>query len=219
LQTNVLQYFIKAARLGDPHGHHYLGLMAEYGLAGPEDFTAAVGHYQSAIGQQHVESMYNLALMYAYGRGVEQDYPKAAQLFDTAAHQHQHPAALYFLGMMHTHGHGVQLDYNLALHMFKLAALSSHPVAADAQAHVAELEALISAAGASDSRKGEAGSNQLVADAMSVLSSNGKPISGRDISTDSSGRLTDSVRQAAERARRVGEALAVQQALSADDPQ
>ncbi len=185
--------------------------MAEYGLGGPEDFGEAVHHYEKAIELQHAESMYNLALMYAYGRGVAQDYMKAAQLFDTAAQQHKHPAAFYFLGLMHTHGHGVELDYHQALRNFKLAALSSHPVAQDAKAHASELQALISQAEEPKASKQPAEDSAIIQDAFSVLDANGKPITSQDIAHDTSGKLARSLQAAGVRARKVGEAISFRQ--------
>ena len=188
--------------------------MAEYGLAGPQDFASAQQHYQIAVNLQHAEAMYNLALMYAYGRGVGQDYHRAAELFDTAAQQHGHPASMYYLGMMHTHGQGVQLDYNLALRFFKLASLSTHPVAKDAKAIADELQQLMKAAGAEGGQGGAlgdtAGTRQVVTDAMSILDVDGIPIPRSNIARDAHGRLAAAVKTAAKRARQVGEAIAFQ---------
>jgi hypothetical protein len=185
--------------------------MAEYGLSGPEDFVEAAHQYRAAAKLQHAESMYNLGLMYAYARGVEHSYEKAAALFDSAANKHAHPAALYFLGLMHTHGHGVKLDYRMALKYFKLAALTVHPVALDAKKHVQELQALLERsetqglAAAAQVEPGKLG--ELIQTAHSVLDSSGRVISAEMMGRDSSGKLAAARKVASQRARKLGEAI------------
>ena len=65
--------------------------------------------------------MYNLALMYAYGRGFPQDFQRARALFDAAARV-QHAPSIYYIGVYKTYGYGCQINYEQAINWFELAA-------------------------------------------------------------------------------------------------
>jgi len=62
-----------------------------------------------------------LCLMYAYGRGVPQNYYEAASWCGRAANQGS-PEAQYMLGIMYNKGHGVPEDFVLAHKWLNLAA-------------------------------------------------------------------------------------------------
>jgi TPR repeat protein len=62
-----------AASAGVPAAHYVLGIVAEGGGAGSQDFTAAAAHYRAAaeLGHHSAELRYGIALL--VGRGVKQD--------------------------------------------------------------------------------------------------------------------------------------------------
>jgi TPR repeat protein len=103
--------------------------MFEYGLVniGTDNegtkFAKAAELYESAAQQGYVESIYHLALMYAYGRGFTQDYERAAELFRLAAHQpHSHPPSTRYLAIIlangYTHPNGTP-DFDAALQLYE----------------------------------------------------------------------------------------------------
>lgn len=85
---------------------HYLALIYEYGIPPiTQDFQKAALYYQQAADQKYLESMYNLGLMYAYGRGQPQDFRRAKSLFEAAA-RYNHAPSVYYMGLFKYHGYG-----------------------------------------------------------------------------------------------------------------
>lgn len=106
--------FQKAANHELPEAIHQLGIMYEYGLVSnyayngnavnKERFEQAIQHYKRAADLGYVESLYNIALMYAYGRGVPQNYAKAADYFRRGA-MNNHSPSMRFLGIFAMNGY------------------------------------------------------------------------------------------------------------------
>jgi TPR repeat protein len=92
--------------------------------------------------QEEVSAMYHLALMQAYGRGVDQDWGKAARTFQQVKEKwgiacctshirflsprlqlsdSGHVPSQLMLGKLYLHGQGVQADYRMALQQFDKA--------------------------------------------------------------------------------------------------
>ena len=67
------------------------------------------------------DAQYNLAVMYANGQGVPQDYAEAVRWFRLAAERGA-ANAQYALGLMYERGHGLSQDYILAHMWFDLSA-------------------------------------------------------------------------------------------------
>lgn len=112
-----------------PEAAHQLAIMHEYGLAEGEGTTAAE-LYEKASHGGFVESMYHLALMHAYGRGVPQDYVVATELFRRAASDRQRPHAgsMRYLAIIYANGyssHPAKVpDYDAALEWYKMCLAS-----------------------------------------------------------------------------------------------
>ena len=68
--------------------------MNEYGLGTPQDFKAAAKSYRRSASKQDPRAIYYLALMHAYGRGMDQDFQQAMILFKEAAEMGQVGAQL-----------------------------------------------------------------------------------------------------------------------------
>lgn len=83
--------------------------------------TETANRTPAAIPGQPGAAEHRLAVRYYEGKGVLQDYPKAADLFRRAAMQ-GHAAAQYNLGIMNYFGQGVAPDISEAAHWFKRAA-------------------------------------------------------------------------------------------------
>ena len=127
--------FILAAHLfqkadGVHEAMHHLAIMYEYGLIPsdfpkdesiprhehyherprfPPNFERAAALYRNASNLGSTESLYNLALMYTYGRGVPLNYTKAKELFRQAALKNHAPSMRY-LGLMAMNGWGQTED-------------------------------------------------------------------------------------------------------------
>ena len=123
---NILaaQLFTKA--VGVHHAKHYLAVMFEYGVI-PYDFSMsavereqnlfqeqnalvpnykrAAELYRSAALDGSIESLHNLGLMYAYGRGVPVNHSRAVDLFRRAASS-RHPLSMQYLGLFAMRGWG-----------------------------------------------------------------------------------------------------------------
>ncbi len=78
---------------------HLLGMQYEYGLGVPKDFAAARSFYSRAAEKNYHESIYHLALMFAYGRGAQgQDFWQAFPLLERAAREGHAPSTYYMVG-------------------------------------------------------------------------------------------------------------------------
>src|SRR6185503_16870082 len=85
-------WLLKAAEQGKPEAEHRLGLLAA--SEATPDWVAAADWFAQAAAQDYVDSQYNLGVLYAEGRGVEQNKIKAGQLFAKAAMKGHPDAAL-----------------------------------------------------------------------------------------------------------------------------
>jgi TPR repeat protein len=63
--------------------------------------------------------------LYEEGRGIEQDYAMAAEMYQKATEE-EHEDAFYQLGQLYQYGNGVQLDYSESYHFYKKAADMGH---------------------------------------------------------------------------------------------
>jgi len=117
-----------------PQAAHQLAIMYEYGLV-QDDSAGTTQHksnllkaaalYGTASRKGFVESMYHLALMYIYGRGVPQDYVLATELLQRAASnsQRMHAPSMQYLAVIYANGFsnpaGIA-DYDEALRWYEL---------------------------------------------------------------------------------------------------
>src|SRR5690625_580700 len=85
--------------------------------------------------QGSAEMQFLLGGMYYYGKGVRQDYAKAAEWLERAAAQ-DHADAQLALGLMYDLGEGVRQDYAKAIEWYEKAAAQDH---AEAQFALGEM--------------------------------------------------------------------------------
>ena len=64
--------------------------------------------------------------MYAYGRGFDQNFHKAASLLERSARSN-HAPSLYYMGLFKVHGYGCMPDYETAFIWFERAAVLDDP--------------------------------------------------------------------------------------------
>ncbi|KAG6973542.1 hypothetical protein JG688_00003480 [Phytophthora aleatoria] len=86
--TAVMLYRL-AAQQGNVDANLKIGDYYYYGKGGhPVDFVKASAHYSLASKRSNAQAMFNLALMYEHGIGVEQDFYLAKRFFDKARVAH-----------------------------------------------------------------------------------------------------------------------------------
>ncbi|VDN07580.1 unnamed protein product [Thelazia callipaeda] len=120
------QYFSTAAQAGSTNAYAYLGKMYLDGtVATPQDNATAFQFFKKAADKGNPVGQSGLAIMYMYGKGVKQDYNKAAKLFTLAAEQGWVDGQLN-LGYLYFRGLGVKRDFKLAIKYFQLASQSGH---------------------------------------------------------------------------------------------
>lgn len=119
-KARAAQVFAKAAAAGDPRAQWQLGVMIDKGeTAG--SLQDAVELFRRAAGQKNADAMASLAVMYARGRGVEQDYAAAMRYYQAAA-RFGNAHALQGLGVLYANGQGVGQDMHEALAYWLVAA-------------------------------------------------------------------------------------------------
>jgi len=90
----------------------------------PENSTSGTKRMQmlhQLAGEGQVQAQYNLAVCYATGDGVPQDYKRAVQWYQKAAGQ-GHMNAQYNLALCYASGNGIQQDYKQAAFLYYRAA-------------------------------------------------------------------------------------------------
>lgn len=128
--------WIESAKAGDAHAQHGLGMLYELGQGVPyADPKAAADWYQKAAAQNYAPALNNLARLYADGRGVTQNLPKAIELWSRAA-EAGNATARFNLGVQYANGSGVKKDMKKAADYLLKAAESGLP---EAQFAVASL--------------------------------------------------------------------------------
>ena len=86
-----------------------------------QDYKEAVKYYGLAAKQGNAGAQFNLAYMYAKGKGAVQDYKESVKWYRKAAEQ-GHAKAQYSLGFMYGNGQGVIKDH---LHAYMWLDLSA----------------------------------------------------------------------------------------------
>ena len=79
-----------------------------------QDYDEAVKWFRKAADQGFPDAQYNLAVMYANGRGVARNDMEAVDWFRKAA-ERGFDQAQYSLGVSYANGQGVVQDYDEAL--------------------------------------------------------------------------------------------------------
>ncbi|MGH6891368.1 MAG: SPOR domain-containing protein [Dongiaceae bacterium] len=108
--THAFSEWIEAAKAGDAHAQHGLGMLYELGQGVPySDAKAAAEWYQKSAAQNYAPAINNLARLYADGRGVTQDLSKAIELWSRAA-EAGNVTARFNMGLQYANGSGVPKD-------------------------------------------------------------------------------------------------------------
>lgn len=127
--AHAFSEWIESAKAGDAHAQHGLGMLYEMGQGVPyADPKSASEWYQKAATQNYAPAINNLARLYADGRGVKQDVPKAIELWSKAA-EAGNTTARFNLGLQYAAGIGVKKDMKKAAEYLLQAAESGLPEA------------------------------------------------------------------------------------------
>lgn len=110
-----------AASLGHPLAQDILGNMYEDGDGAPLDISTAVSLYMRSAEQDCPQGMYDLALLYLDGHGVEQDEERAFRLIGRAVEMGSDPEHIFMLSVLFLHGRGVDADPDQALSLLRKA--------------------------------------------------------------------------------------------------
>jgi TPR repeat protein len=94
----------------------------------PADPVQRASYYADRAAAGDAGAQLALAVLYAKGDGVEQDYATAAKWFRAAA-EHGVMRAQYDLGVLYERGRGVPLDFAQAAAWYRKAAEQEHPLA------------------------------------------------------------------------------------------
>ena len=100
---------------------YYIGLCYAEGKGVPKDIALAKKWYEKAANQGVQQAILALGEMYYFGRGVEQDYSKAVQLFECSTEVRSYALPNYYLGDCYHHGLGVKSDWYKAKEYYKKA--------------------------------------------------------------------------------------------------
>jgi TPR repeat protein len=98
------------------------------GLKPPADPARRLAYYTARAQAGDAAAQVALAVVYAKGEGVRQDYATAASWFRRAAEQGV-ARAQYDLGVLYERGRGVPIDYAQAALWYRKAARQNHPLA------------------------------------------------------------------------------------------
>jgi len=131
IQLRSAHLLIEAANNQVPEAWHYLGIIVEYGILENEVvqhieqksnkpiLLRAKDLYKNGFQLGYVESGYHLALLYAYGRTVKQDYTRALEYFRRCVHLSQHAPSMRYLAIFSFNGINMDIDYEKAIFWFR----------------------------------------------------------------------------------------------------
>jgi TPR repeat protein len=125
--------FRKAAEYNVPDAMHQIAVMYEYNLIGKtsdkhENLRKAMKMYINASNMGYVESLYNIGLMYAYGRGIALSHISAAEYFRQAAMK-KHSPSMRYLAIFAMNGYDqFDLAPNLDLAIFWFKKCLQHAI-------------------------------------------------------------------------------------------
>lgn len=119
--TEALQYFLKAASLGNMEAQNWLGWMYANGQGTIQNYNEAFKWTSKAAQQGHIGAAVNLGYFYRNGLGVTKSETSALQWYRKAAEKGLSSGQFNY-GFMFYYGYGVVKNYGEALRWFIKAA-------------------------------------------------------------------------------------------------
>lgn len=117
------------ANKGDPRALYRAAVIQRDGLAGTTDLRAAFVAFERASKKGYIAAQHALGDLYAGGRGVRQDYQRAAQWYKMAAGLGRYTAAQFALGELYYYSRGVGQDFGESIRWYHRAAEGGDPAA------------------------------------------------------------------------------------------
>jgi len=119
---NAVHWYHEAARGGNHHAQHNLGVAYADGEGIKRDLSKAIYWWQRSASQGNTDSQYNLGMLYAMGNEtVKRDFSKAHQWWRRAAMSGD-AMAQYNLGSLFANGDGVIKNYCEAMRWWQKSA-------------------------------------------------------------------------------------------------
>ncbi len=144
-KVQITKWVQRAAELGDRDAQYNLGVFYERGIGMSRDYFKAVAWYERAASQEggHRRAQFNLARLYASGKGIPPESSNTTNLAEAAQWLHQaaqegHTDAQVTLGIWYELGRGVGRNPSEAVLWFRKAADRGFP---EAQFHLAKMYA------------------------------------------------------------------------------
>lgn len=110
--------FEELAQKGKAEGQSYLGTMFLRGEGGIKDVKKGIEWLEKAVDQDHINSAFELGLIYENGAyGIQQDYEKAVFYYSKAAEKKQNWALLNY-GNMLFKGRGIKQNIDKAFELY-----------------------------------------------------------------------------------------------------
>lgn len=118
--TKAMEWYQKAASLGDARAMNMIGFMYFNGEGVEQDYSKAMEWNQKAADLRYAKAISNMAYLYRNGLGVEQDYSKAIEWYEKAAALGQ-TSAMNEIAGLYLNGEGVEQDINKAVEWYEKA--------------------------------------------------------------------------------------------------
>ncbi|KAF9546992.1 hypothetical protein EC957_008996 [Mortierella hygrophila] len=117
----AMDWYLKAAKQGDPAGQRGIGGLHYYGHGVPRDYSAAMDWLLKAVDQGNALAQFDIGTLYKLGQDVPQDYEQAMYWYRKAADQDS-ALAQFSIGTLYLNGQGVTQDYEQAMDWYLKAA-------------------------------------------------------------------------------------------------
>lgn len=115
-KQEAIKWYTLSAEQGNTDAQYDLAKLYEH----DKDFENANRWYKKAVRKENPNAIFSLGYNYFYGRGLEQNYAKALELFRKSA-EIDYPPAQNALGKFYQDGLIVEKDYNKAREYFEKA--------------------------------------------------------------------------------------------------
>ena len=119
--AKAMEWFTKAADLGNASAMRWIGYMYHFGEGVEVDYAKAMDWYSKAADLGDSTAMIWIGSLYENGEGVEVNYAKAMEWYIKAADL-GYDAAMNNIGFLYQNGFGVDRDYAKAMEWYSKAA-------------------------------------------------------------------------------------------------
>lgn len=126
-KSRAIQYYKKAAELGDAKSMYQIGKFYEEGTDVDKDIDAAIDWYKKSSLAGYGGASLILGQLYFRGFLLEQDYAQSISYFELAIEQKYNASAIAFAARAYCLGAGVEQNVKLCIDMMDIASLEKDP--------------------------------------------------------------------------------------------